>query len=222
MNRILVVDDEKSIRITLREFLRTDGYEVEMAEDADEAVSLLGQTGFDVVVTDIILPKVTGVDLLKTIRQTDPHVQVVMMTGEPTVETASESLRAGAVDYLFKPISKESILKVVRNAVKIKLLDDEKRRLEEENRKHREELEHLVEERTRKLIETEETARVLLNSTSNAALLMDADGRISILNTPMAERFAKTPDVLMGECFYDFMPAPLAESRKKIAEKVFQ
>ncbi|MDM8515723.1 response regulator [Desulfobacterales bacterium HSG16] len=222
MNRILIVDDEKSIRLTLREFLRDDGYEVHVAENADEAMSLLQQTAFDVLVTDIILPKVTGVDLLKTIRQTDPHVQVVMMTGEPTAETASESCRAGAFDYLFKPISKDAILKVVRNAMRIKLLDDEKRRLEEENRRHREELELLVEERTAKLIETEETARVLLNSTSNAALLMDMDGRISVLNTTMAEWFTKTPEALVGECFYACLPASQAEFRRKMAEKVFQ
>jgi PAS domain S-box-containing protein len=151
MARILIVDDEQSIRRTLGEFLRADGHEVVEAEDADTAFQRLKETEFDVVVTDIVLPRVTGVDLLRHIHATAPYVQVVMMTGEPTVETASESLRAGASDYLFKPVSKSAILRVVGNAAKLKTLDDTKRRLEADNRRHRENLERLVDERTRQL-----------------------------------------------------------------------
>ena len=91
MARVLVVDDEKSIRITLREFLSNEGHEVQMAEDAREAVNLLHADDFDVVVSDIILPRVNGVELLRTIREAAPHVQVIMMTGEPTVETVSST-----------------------------------------------------------------------------------------------------------------------------------
>ena len=103
MARILIVDDEKSIRRTLGEFLRADGHEVIEAEDADVALRQLNEREFDVVVTDIILPRVNGVELLRRIQAAASHVQVVMMTGEPTVETASESLRAGAADYLSSP-----------------------------------------------------------------------------------------------------------------------
>src|SRR5208283_192044 len=149
MASILIVDDEKSIRRTLGQFLRDDGHEVIEAQDADMALQRLTETEFAVVVTDIILPRMTGVELLRRIRATSPYVQVVMMTGEPTVETASESLRAGATDYLFKPITKEAILRVVDNAVKLKTLEDTKRRLEAENRDHRENLERLVQERAR-------------------------------------------------------------------------
>ena len=158
MARILIVDDEKSIRHTLGQFLRDDGHQVIEAQDADTALKCLNENEFDVVVTDIILPRVTGVELLRRIHATAPYVQVVMMTGEPTVETASESLREGAADYLFKPITKAAILRVVANAVKLKTLDDSKRGLEMENRAHRENLERLVDERTRQLRASEERA----------------------------------------------------------------
>ncbi len=151
MARILVVDDEKSIRITLRAFLLEADYEVGVAEDAEEALGMLAAQDFDVVLSDIIMPRITGVRLLQSITETALHAQVILMTGEPTVETASEAVRAGAFDYLSKPIDKEQLLRTVANAVKVKTLDDERRRLEEENRLYREDLEHLVEERTKAL-----------------------------------------------------------------------
>lgn len=151
MAKVLVVDDERSIRWTLGEFLRNAGYEVAEAEDADAAMKLLHGAAFDVVVTDVVLPRVTGVELLRMIHEVSPEVMVVMMTGEPTVETAAEAVRLGAVDYLPKPVDKTSILRVVANAARIKILEDSRKRLEEENRAHRENLEKLVAERTEEL-----------------------------------------------------------------------
>ena len=91
MSRVLIVDDEKSIRLTLRAFLEADGYEVEVAPDATLALAMLEESVFDVVVSDIILPGVSGVELLSQIRERDMLVQVIMMTGDPNIETASEA-----------------------------------------------------------------------------------------------------------------------------------
>jgi PAS domain S-box-containing protein len=168
MGKILVVDDEEIIRITLSGFLTKDNHDVQVAEDADQAIELFAKTDFDVVVSDIILPRMTGVDLLKAIRKISPHVQVIMMTGMPTIETASESLRAGAFDYLYKPIRKDAILKTVRNALKVKLL-------EEQNLKHQEELEHLVEERTRSLRESEKRYRQLVHHSPDGIAIQRED-----------------------------------------------
>ncbi len=149
--KILIVDDEKSIRLTLSAFLQDEGYEVATAEDADRACALLANGAWDVVVTDIVLPGVSGVELLKAIRAAAPDVQVIMMTGEPTVETATEAVRAGARDYLSKPVGKDAIVRSVTTAVQMKQLADDKRRLEEENRRHQANLERLVAERTGEL-----------------------------------------------------------------------
>jgi len=143
---VLVVDDEKSIRISLREFLVTDGYKVEVAADAQEALRLLEDHDFDVVVSDIVLPRISGIELLKAIRAAAPFAQVIMVTGEPTVDTAAEALRSGAFDYLTKPVGKNAILRAVSNAAKVKALDDERRRLEEANTHYRETLEARVTE----------------------------------------------------------------------------
>ncbi len=191
MARILIVDDEKSIRQTLGAFLRREGYEVVETEDADVALQRLSEGEFDVVVTDIILPRVTGVELLRRIRAIAPDVQVVMMTGEPTVETASESLRAGAADYLFKPITKEAILHAAANAVRIKTLDDTRRRLEAENHAYQENLEQLVEQRTAQLRASEERAaefarfnQAALDALTANICVLAEDGTILAVNEP--------------------------------------
>jgi len=197
MGRILVVDDERSIRITVKAFLEADGHQVATAEDSETALDILKNTLIDVVLTDIILPRISGVDLLRQIRKMFPEVQVVMMTGEPTLETASESLRFGAMDYLQKPVTKNDILKSVRNAAHVRQLNDEKRRLEEENRKYVDRLEQLVSERTCALAESENALRqraeelTILNRLArevNAGMTVDTAVRAGLHEITMAVR----------------------------------
>ena len=128
MPNVLIVDDEKSIRSGLREFLSDDGCHVETAADAQDALRLLADHDFDVVVSDIVLPRINGIELLQAIRTAAPLAQVIMMTGEPTVDTAAEALRSGAFDYLTKPVRKNAILRAVGTAARVKALDEERRR----------------------------------------------------------------------------------------------
>jgi putative nucleotidyltransferase with HDIG domain len=114
-------------------------------------------------VTDIILPRRTGVALLADIREAHPDVQVIMITGEPEVGTAAEAVRKGAFDYLSKPISREDITKAVFAAAEKKALLDKNRRLEEENLRYREHLEGLVEVQTRALRASKEVTDRLLD-----------------------------------------------------------
>lgn len=144
MSSVLIVDDEESIRETLSEFLKDDGHSARTAETAVIALDILSKEKIDVVISDIILPQITGVELLTTIKKEYPLIQVVLITGEPNVETASQAVREGAFDYLTKPVTERSVCQVVRSASKIK-------RLEDENRKYKEKLETLVEIRTKQL-----------------------------------------------------------------------
>jgi PAS domain S-box-containing protein len=164
MAHVLVVDDEKGIRITLQAFLERDGHEVKIAEDSASALDLLRENEFDVVVSDIVLPKMTGVELLESIRKLSEHVQVILITGEPTLETASSALRLGAIDYLAKPVDRQSIVRSVRNAARTKALIDDKLRLEKENQIYQNDLEYLVELRTKSLHENEKKYRSLFEN----------------------------------------------------------
>ena len=152
MKKVLVVDDEKSIRLTLKAFLQNDGYQVRIAEDADSALEQIRQEPADIVISDIILPRVTGVELLKSIHAIHPDTQVIMITGEPTLESASEAVRSGACDYLFKPVSKVNLLRAVATASRIKDLEDQ-------NHAYQENLEKMVAERTQQLHEAMESVK---------------------------------------------------------------
>ncbi len=154
MAKVLLVDDEASIRETFREFLEMDGHEVREAEDVFMAREQIETGLFDVVVSDIVMPKANGVDLLNAIRDFDQDVQVILVTGEPTVETASAALRQGAFDYLAKPVNGQMIRKTVANAARVKSLRDEKIKLEKENKKYQDHLENIVNERTAELRDT--------------------------------------------------------------------
>ena len=151
MYRILIVDDEPSIRKTFSKFLSKEGYETFAAESVPEALAIFEKGNFDLVITDIVMPRISGIDLLKRFKTEHREVPVVIMTGEPALETATQALKEGAFDYITKPVNKDVLLKVARNALAQKQLIDEKILLEKENKRYREELEQLVLKRTKAL-----------------------------------------------------------------------
>lgn len=124
--RILVADDEESIRFSFDVFLSEDGYEVHTAASYREAARMLRKYDYDLIYADIILDRRTGIDLLKETRQLQPTTPVVMITGAPSIETATESLRIGALDYIIKPIRQDTLLRVTTVALKHRAIAGEK------------------------------------------------------------------------------------------------
>jgi signal transduction histidine kinase len=153
MPNVLLVDDEPSIRLTMGEFLKRAGYSVLIAADYDSAVVHEAED-LDVAVIDINLPGKSGIQLLQKITEARVYVPVIMITGEPNLSVIPEIVRAGAYDFIAKPIIKDVLLTAVARAAEKKRLTDEKRRLEHEIKRYAEELEMRVDERTAELIET--------------------------------------------------------------------
>jgi two-component system, NtrC family, nitrogen regulation response regulator NtrX len=124
MNHILVVDDEAEIRSSLEEILREEGYGVASAPDADEAMVLLRDTPYDVVLLDIWLPGRDGLEMLAEIRELSPEIrpEVVIVSGHGTIEAAVKATKLGAYDFLEKPLSLERTLIAVKNAVEARRL----------------------------------------------------------------------------------------------------
>ncbi len=114
---ILVVDDEGAIRYSVSKTLERVGYRVITASSGEEALDLMERQDFDVVLTDIRMPGISGVDLLAMIREKSPDIVVILMTGYASLGTAVESLRLGAHDYLIKPSSSEDIRESVRRGM---------------------------------------------------------------------------------------------------------
>lgn len=101
--RILAVDDESSIRETLRSILETEGYAVEVAQDGREALDLFKNQNFDVVLCDVKMQGMDGIEVLVALRELAPDLPVIMISGHGTIDTAVESLRKGAYDYNKNP-----------------------------------------------------------------------------------------------------------------------
>lgn len=153
MPNVLLVDDEPSLRLTMAEFLKRAGYSVLTAADYDGAAVHKAED-LDVAVVDINLPGKNGIQLLQKLSGAQVYVPVIMITGEPNLSVIPEIVRAGAYDFIAKPIVKDMLLSAVARAAEKKRLTDDKRRLEHEIKQYAEELERRVDRRTAELIET--------------------------------------------------------------------
>ena len=104
MERVLIVDDEENTRIGLSKLLNRDGYQTKAAADGLEALEYLGQENIDLVITDISMPGMNGLDFLYEVRKLYPEIKVVMMTAYGGVDSYLNSMNLGAFDYLNKPV----------------------------------------------------------------------------------------------------------------------
>ncbi len=159
MWRVLLVDDERSIRNTLGSFLQAEGYSVSTASEYDEALDMFSSGEFDLVVSDIVLGRSSGVDLLHAVRNTSPDCPVILITGNPSLDSATDGLRLGAFDYLQKPVLKAPFLEVTRRALQVRALQQRNKLLEQEIRQHKERLEEKVIAQTHDLRRTNEALR---------------------------------------------------------------
>lgn len=126
MEKILIVDDERSLRDVLSIMLKRAGYDVSVASDGDEAIARIEKELFDLVITDLKMPKVGGLDVLKAVKDTSPDSVVLLITAFASAESAVEAMKLGAYDYLTKPFQVDEVQLIIRNAL-------EKRRLATEN-----------------------------------------------------------------------------------------
>jgi response regulator RpfG family c-di-GMP phosphodiesterase len=129
--RVLIVDDEKFIRDILADFLGMEGYVVRTAEDGHAALSELTHAHYDLVISDLKMPRMGGIELLEQIGTTAPNALTVIMTGFGTVETAIDAMKRGAYDYILKPFKVEEVIHVVQRGLEKQRLAAENLRLKE-------------------------------------------------------------------------------------------
>lgn len=124
MGRVLIVDDEEEIRNILAEFLTTMNFEVVTAIDGHDALYNLQKSNFDLVISDLVMPNMDGLELLKKVLDIDDKIVFVMITGHPTVQTAVEAIKAGAYDYITKPFRFDDVQLRINRAFEKKVLSD--------------------------------------------------------------------------------------------------
>jgi response regulator RpfG family c-di-GMP phosphodiesterase len=129
--RVLIVDDEKFIRDILADFLGMEGYVVRTAEDGQAALNELNHARYDLIISDLKMPRMGGIELLEQIGTTAPNALTVIMTGFGTVETAIDAMKRGAYDYILKPFKVEEVIHVVQRGLEKQRLAAENLRLKE-------------------------------------------------------------------------------------------
>jgi DNA-binding NtrC family response regulator len=121
--RLLIVEDEDTLCQSLKRVFIREGYEVDVADSAESAFVLLEQTAYDLIITDIILPCISGIELLTRYRQKNPQQKVIVMTAYASLETAVEALKAGACDFIVKPLMHDEMKRTVRKALGVGTAD---------------------------------------------------------------------------------------------------
>jgi len=124
--RVLLVDDEKDFAETLAQRLEVRGFEAKTAFSWDECLDLIREHEFDVVILDILMPGKDGIETLKEIKSIKPLIQVIMLTGHATVETAIQGMKLGAYDYLIKPTETEDLVDKITKAYNLKTKHEER------------------------------------------------------------------------------------------------
>ena len=167
--KILIVDDEEKIRSILLSHLENEGSDCVTAPDAFDALKKIKDRSFSLVISDVMMPGMSGIELLRLVKKQDPETAFIMITGLMDINTAVDSLRIGASDFITKPFELHSVRRAVDRAL-------ERRRLLIQNRRHQEDLERKVEERTFELngalYDVEESYKITLE-----ALVMALDAR---------------------------------------------
>jgi len=115
--RLLIVEDEDTLCESLQRVFTRDGYEVDIADSAESAFKLLEHRFYDLIITDIILPGISGIELLTKYRETKPTQKVMVITAYASLTTAVESIKAGACDFIIKPLMHDEMKKAVRKAL---------------------------------------------------------------------------------------------------------
>ncbi|MBN1550370.1 response regulator [bacterium] len=162
--RILLVDDEPVVRSSLEAVLDSHGYSIDTAQNGQEALTKFTDKSYDLIITDLVMKPVNGLELLDKAQKSDPESIVILITGYATIESAVEAIRMGAYDYLVKPFQMHSLLLTIERGA-------EKRRLSLENRRLIADLKTKNCELEKTLKELKQTQKLLLRSERKSAVI---------------------------------------------------
>ncbi len=168
---VLVVDDEKGIREGCRRILTSEGFSVDVAENGKEGLEKVRAKPFDLILVDLMMPVLGGLEMMERVREQDPEVIMIVITGFATIETAVEAMKHGAYDYVPKPFTPDQLMAVVNRGL--------------ETRRLRLQAKRLVEERDQKLLEiANETSKLhtIINSMADGILVFNREKQLVLWN----------------------------------------
>ncbi|MDA8138362.1 MAG: response regulator [Desulfobacteraceae bacterium] len=195
-SQILIADDDPGACKAYQRMLELEGHRVLAASDFAAAAAQLQSQTFDVVLCDIVLGDDDGISLLAHIQQQNTGTPVILITGQPTVETATAAVRMGAYDYLSKPIPRDRLCHTVSKAIEFNHLTAAKKRIEAENLRYQRNLEALVTARTEKLVQSKHRFQLLFENSMDAIFIASREGRFVELNRAAVQLFGYRRDEL--------------------------
>ena len=190
--KILLVDDESIVLSSLKDVLSMNGYCVETCLNGEEGLKKIENSDFDLILTDLVMEPINGLELLEKAQINDPDSIVILMTGYATVESAVDAIRKGAYDYLLKPFQIQNLLLTIRRGV-------EKRRLSLENRSLIYDLKENNAKLTTALKELRKTQKKLLQSERRAAVTETVIAMKHEINNPLTAMLNKI-QILQERC----------------------
>ena len=192
---VLVVDDEQDIRDASERILSRAGYQVQKASRGDEALDILNKNSVDIVLLDLKMPGMDGMEVLERIRRLSETIQVIVITGYATVETAIEAMKQGAYDFIPKPFEPDQLRIVVNRAWEKIHFTQEAQRLEEERK------------RTLLDLDTEKSRiRTIVESFPSGVIVTDPTGRVVLMNPALKQLLGLDKDVKVGNRIEDYLP----------------
>lgn len=220
MDTVLVIDDERLTRQVCSDILASAGFRVLAAADAQEGLRLAREESIGVILLDVMMPRMSGIDALKRLGEVAPNVPVIMITAYATQSRIIDSLRYGAYDFLPKPFEPSDLLHSVKRAMdRHQLLQENRKLVEELNEKVRElttlkelaeslarHLEDKVKEQTFELSKSKQLLENILASMASGLLVVNLDGNIAMLNRHGAEVLHCSQERLLGKKFLDLFP----------------
>ncbi len=194
--RILIVDDEIHIRKSFKSLLEHLGHSVETAANFEDGEKLLHAFPFGAVLCDIYLEGRSGIDFLETSMRIQPDTPLVLITGNPSLETAQEAIRKGAYDYLTKPIDSEHLFHVINRAMELRDLRENKKLAQIERKHYRKNLEREIRVKTKELIKSEIRYKRLFKHSRDAVVMTSLDRKIIDFNQAAIDLFGFAADEL--------------------------
>jgi two-component system, sporulation sensor kinase A len=207
--QILIIDDDEAILLALNRVLSRENYDLTLTHSPKEGLKILEEKAIDVIISDIMMDEMSGLDLSQIVREKYIHIPVILITGNPNLSSVQEALRNKAFDYIPKPVERSKILEVVKNAVESKFFQ-EKEATEKEVNKYK------AESLTKRNEDLNLQNTIILDATKDFVITITQDKKIFSANKSAIERFSSNSRPIVGFCITTLFPPKRMEAYNRL------
>ncbi|MCC5814591.1 MAG: response regulator [Leptospira sp.] len=202
--QILIIDDDEAILLALNRVLSRENYDLTLTHSPKEGLKILEEKPIDVIISDIMMDEMSGLDLSQIVREKYIHIPVILITGNPNLSSVQEALRNKAFDYIPKPVERSKILEVVKNAVESKFFQEKEATEKEVNR-------YKAESLTKRNEDLNLQNTIILDATKDFVITITKDGKIFSANKSAKNKFSSNSKPLIGAHIATLFPAKKLE-----------